>query len=63
MAICLSLTSLSIMSSKSIHVVMQGKILFLFVDENISLSVLSHLLFPFTFHWLLRLFPHLGYYK
>ena len=61
------LISLSIISSKSIHVVTDGKISFFSWLSNVPLCVcvsmyIEHL-YPFIYQWELRLLPYLGYCK
>ena len=72
-SICLlHLISLSIIPSRSIHVVTNGKISLFILLSSILLCVCvcmcvytytSHLLYPFMHWWALRLFLYLGYRK
>ena len=62
--ICLSLTDLvliSIILSRSIHVVANGKISF-WLPSNAPLYIyIPHLLYPFIRQWTFGLFPYFGY--
>ena len=58
------LTSTTMMPSKSIHVVENGKILsFLKSLSSILLYTFHILLYPFIYWWALSLLPYLGYCK
>ena len=61
--VLLCLTSLSIMPSRSIHVVANGKISFILWLSNIPCIYRPHFLYPFNDPWTLCLFPCLGYHK
>ena len=54
-------TSLSIIPSRSIHVVTNGKISFFVWLNNIPMCVHVYFLCPFIHWWTLRLLPLLGY--
>ena len=56
------LTSLNIISSGSIHVVVNGKISSFSWLSSIPLHIYApHLFYPFICWWTVRLLPHLGY--
>ena len=64
------LISVNKVPSRSIHVVANGKILFLFVPLCVGVCVcvcvcicIPHLLYPFIYWCALRLLPYLGYCK
>ena len=61
--ICLFLSDLllSIMSSRSIHVV--AKVPVLLMTKKCPLVYTPHLSYPFLLQWACGLFPYLGYYE
>ena len=61
--ICLFLSDLllSIMSSRSIHVV--AKVSFLLMTKKCPLVYTPHLPYPFLLQWACESFPYLGYYE
>ena len=54
------LISFSIIPTRSIHVVANGKILFFFLWLIICCINIAHLPYPFIYQWALRLFLYLG---
>ena len=57
------LTSLSVMHSKYIHLVRNGKISLNFYGRITFLCIHVHSCYPFIHGWTFRLLPYLGYYK
>ena len=61
--ICLCLTSLTMIISRSIHVAANGVILVFFMAKEYSICIYVHLLCPFLCWWIFRLLLCLGYCK